>query len=310
MESVFSGRFFFFLGLGAAVFLALTLYGNGQAVLEAFRGFSWPWLPLILLLAFLNYVTRFARWELYRSRAGLIIPRRASLTVFMSGLVMTVTPGKMGELLKSVLLQRRYAIPVSRSGPIVLAERITDLLAVYLLALLAGFSLAVGTVVFWAGLALLLAAVLPFTSPRLFQPLLGLLRKVPGLRRAEGFLQEAFQVLHDLLGVKILLAATGIGLLAWFFECLAFDLVLRGLAVSVSITRATFIYAFATLAGAVSLLPGGIGAAEASMTGLLVWNQVPRAEASAATMIIRICTVWFAVAVGAWYLRKFQRGRD
>ncbi len=97
---------------------------------------------------------------------------------------------------------------------------------------------------------------------------------------------------------------------AWFFECLAFQMVFTGLGVEVSLIKATFIYAFSTLAGALSMLPGGIGAAEGSMTSLLLLIQVPKALATTATIIIRICTIWFAVILGYGFLKLYQKQKN
>ncbi|MFH0788499.1 MAG: lysylphosphatidylglycerol synthase transmembrane domain-containing protein, partial [Pseudomonadota bacterium] len=305
--SILSKRFFLFLGLGVGVFLGLSLYGNWGAVSEAFRHFSYWILPLILALAFMNYLSRFWRWELYLRRVKISLTRKESFTIFMSGLVMTVTPGKMGELLKSYLLKEGHQIPLARSGPIVLAERFTDLLAVYLLTLLGGISFAYGSRILWVGLAVLVLGLLPLISPKLFQGLLRVMGKFSLGRRLEAPLTEAFQTLHDLMGFGLLFWASALGLAAWFFECLAFQMVFKGLGVEISLIKATFIYAFSTLVGALSMLPGGIGAAEGSMTGLLLLIQIPKGLATTATIIIRICTIWFAVLLGYGFLKLYRK---
>ncbi len=307
--SVFSRRFFLFLGLGVAVFLGLSLYGNWSSVRAAFQGFVGWTLPVILGLAFLNYLVRFLRWELYLKKVEARLPRGESFLIFMSGLVMTVTPGKMGELLKSYLMKEIRQIPISRSGPIVLAERFTDLLAVYLLTLIGGISFTYGSHLFWIGLLVMAGAASPLIFPRLFYSLLEWGKRFAWGRRLEEPLLRAYTTLHDLMGLRLLFWATVLGLLAWFSECLAFQWVFRGLGMEIPLSKAVFIYAFATLAGALSMLPGGIGAAEGSMTGLLLWIQVPKAQATTATIIIRSCTVWFAVLLGYGFLRLLLRGR-
>jgi glycosyltransferase 2 family protein len=307
--SFLSKRFFLFLGLGALVFLGLTLYGNWGEVRGAFRAFSYQTLPLILGLAFMNYVARFWRWQLYLKRVEIRLPGKESFYIFMSGLVMTVTPGKMGEVLKSYLLKEGRQVPLSRSAPIILAERFTDFLAVYLLTLLGGFSFAFGARILWLGMVVLILGLLPFISPRIFQWCLGLLEKRSWGKRLAAPLSESFHTLHDLMGFRLLLIASVLGMAAWFFECLAFQTVFWGLGVPIDLIKATFIYAFSTLAGALSMLPGGIGAAEGSMTSLLLLIQVPKALAAAATIIIRLCTVWFAVFLGYVFLRVYQQER-
>ncbi len=68
---------------------------------------------------------------------------------------------------------------------------------------------------------------------------------------------------------------------------------------------AIFILAFSTVVGAASTLPGGLGAAEASITGMLVmFLNLPVELSAAATLLIRFATLWFGVSLGvvAWAL--------
>jgi uncharacterized protein (TIRG00374 family) len=59
------------------------------------------------------------------------------------------------------------------------------------------------------------------------------------------------------------------------------------------------VFSLGSLAGALSFLPGGLGVAEGSMTGLIrVLGDVSKAGAVAATVLIRLATLWFAVALG------------
>ena len=66
----------------------------------------------------------------------------------------------------------------------------------------------------------------------------------------------------------------------------------------VSIGDAVFFYSFATLAGAVALLPAGLGVTEGSLMALVGPHVASAADATAVTLIIRFCTLWFAVALG------------
>ncbi|MCS7003589.1 MAG: lysylphosphatidylglycerol synthase domain-containing protein, partial [Dehalococcoidia bacterium] len=73
---------------------------------------------------------------------------------------------------------------------------------------------------------------------------------------------------------------------------------------------ATFILAVATLAGALFLTPGGLGAAEGAMAGFLrVVVGAPASIGAAATLLIRACTLWFGVALGALALVYYVQTR-
>jgi uncharacterized protein (TIRG00374 family) len=74
-----------------------------------------------------------------------------------------------------------------------------------------------------------------------------------------------------------------------------------------SLSVALFIYAFSMLVGALSFLPGGLGGAEATMVALLMLNHIAQPQAVAATILIRLATLWFAVVLGVIALTLPER---
>ena len=105
-----------------------------------------------------------------------------------------------------------------------------------------------------------------------------------------------------LLRPRATLIAVGLGTISWLGEGIGFYLILLGLGVAPSwetAAIAVFILAFSTVVGAVSTLPGGLGAAEASITAMLVLLLgLPVETAAAATLLIRFATLWFGVTLG------------
>jgi uncharacterized protein (TIRG00374 family) len=117
--------------------LVISVFG----ILEDFRGlqrsftlFEWSYLPLILSLTFLGYLLRFWKWDLLLRTIGIRISIKKNLMIFLSGMSMAVTPGKSGELIKSFILKSSEKVDIARSAPVVFTERLTDLLAMILLA--------------------------------------------------------------------------------------------------------------------------------------------------------------------------------
>ena len=54
--------------------------------------------------------------DLYLRDRGLRVPQRTSALVFLSGFALSITPGKVGEFIKSYLLRAILAIPIARSA--------------------------------------------------------------------------------------------------------------------------------------------------------------------------------------------------
>ncbi|HZE29413.1 MAG TPA: lysylphosphatidylglycerol synthase domain-containing protein, partial [Gaiellaceae bacterium] len=100
-----------------AVAIGLGLYADFGSLREELASFRWELFPLALALTALNYLLRFWRWQRYLATLELEVPAGRSLSIFVAGLTMTITPAKLGELLKSGLLKRGFDVPVRRSAP-------------------------------------------------------------------------------------------------------------------------------------------------------------------------------------------------
>ena len=295
---------------GVAVFAAISVYGDLSDIGTQLGGFAWWSFAAALGLALVNYALRFARWTLYLRDRRLAVPPRTSLLVFVAGFALSVTPGKVGELLKSFLLRASHGIPIARTAPIVVAERLTDLVAVVLLALVGVGLYGVGTGTVVAGAAVVLAGLVVLAWPALGGGLIDLATRPRRLSRFRGRLRDLHRELVQLIRPWPLTWATAIGVVAWMAECIGFALIVNGFpGAGVPLGLAILIYAVTTLAGALSFLPGGLLVTEAGMTIFLVESAhgVARSTAAAATILTRLATLWFAVALGLGALAVFRR---
>ncbi|HXT36541.1 MAG TPA: lysylphosphatidylglycerol synthase transmembrane domain-containing protein [Chloroflexota bacterium] len=305
-------KFLLSLLFGVLVLTVLALVGDAPNVGVALRRFPLAYVPAVLGLTLWNYALRFGKWHLYLRTLRIPIGFADSLGIFLCGLSMAITPGKAGELLKSVLLRRRVGTPVSVSAPVIFAERLTDGLAMMGLA-------ATGLVLYQqavrpmlALLAVFVIAIVGLQLPAVRDRVLPWLQGHPKLAKWGESMGRLHASARLLLSPPLLLAAVAIGLLSWSGECLAFYLVLHGLGFSggwTLLVQAAFVLAVSTLVGSASLLPGGLGTAEGSAAALLIAvAHTSLADAVAATLIIRLCTLWFGVAVGCTALLVY-RGR-
>jgi uncharacterized protein (TIRG00374 family) len=299
--------------LGLVVAIVLGLASDIRQVAESARTFGWSVLPAVLGFTLLNYALRWLKWDYYLRRMGMGhgVSVGDSALLFTSGMLMAVTPGKIGEVLKSYLLKRMNGTPITASAPIVLAERITDGLAMLLLMGLGLTFYPPAQPAFIVLLVLTAAGIIIVQSRSLSERLIGLIARIPLGAKIAPRLATMYDSTRQLLGWRILLVSTLISLVSWFGECVAMYFVLVGLGV-VGTTQvllvATFVFAASTLFGLVSFLPGGLGVSEASSTGLLTL-LVPMAlgPATVGTIIIRFCTLWFGVSLGGIALAIVSR---
>jgi glycosyltransferase 2 family protein len=295
---------------GVAIYLGFSIWADARGVGQALASFAWTAALGGLALAAGNYLVRFVRWQYYLRVLKLAVPAGESLLVFLGGFALTVTPGKLGETVKAFLLRESRGIPVARTAPIVIAERFTDLVGLLLLAAVGIFTFDVDRRFLAAGAALIGLGLLVISVESFAKLALRIAAWVPGVRAFAHKLEEFYRATAELLRPVPLLVATLLSVVSWSFECVAFWLVVRGFrGAHVDLQAAVFIYAAMTVAGALSFLPGGLGVTEAGMLTLLgkLGTGTGRSVAAAATFVTRLCTLWFAVAVGLVALVAFAR---
>lgn len=291
--------------LGVIVVSAIIIITDASALADAFRAFDWRLTPIIVGAILLNYALRFAKWQYYLRISDIKnLPRRDSGLIFISGFTMVMTPGKVGELLKAYLVRTRTGAELSRVVPVVLIERLTDGMATLLLIGVGIIAFPFGWPIFAGGLLAASAVLLLVQRERLVLKILGKLRRTRFRARVNA-MEGLYRSTQFLLKLRPLLVAIGLGLVSWFGECVAFFVILTGLGIDPSwnlLLAATFVFGVSAWAGAISFLPGGLGATEASAVTLLALTvsdaAMNESVAIAATLLMRFATLWFGVFLG------------
>ncbi|HEY9076890.1 MAG TPA: lysylphosphatidylglycerol synthase transmembrane domain-containing protein [Anaerolineaceae bacterium] len=289
--------------LGLLVMILITLFGDLKSVSLTMLSFQWKYFPLALAFTLINYTLRFLKWHYYLKRIGASqIPWKTSLRMFVAGFPLAVTPGKAGEVLKGLWIQQAGGAPIAKGVSVVVAERISDGLAVLALSTLG----VIAYPRYWYAFMIILAGLLSVIIISQIRPLAYLLLdgmdKLPLIRRISHLLREFYEGSFTLFNPGATLLAVGLGTISWLGEGIGFYFLLVGLGFTPSPAlagEAVFILAFSTVIGAVSALPGGLGATEASIAGMLsfILQSIP-SQAAAATLLIRLATLWFGVFLG------------
>jgi glycosyltransferase 2 family protein len=291
-------------------FAVFSMAGDLRGLGDSLSGFAWSALIAALALAFANYALRFVRWQLYLRHQYVSVPIGSSAIVFGAGLSLSITPGKLGELVKSYLLRELHDIPAPKTAPIVVAERVSDLVALLLLAVIGVAAYGVDpTLVIAAGAIIALGLVL-LAWPRPTHALVELVTLPAKLAKLRAPLHETLSGLAALCRPGRLVVATLIAVPAWGCECIGFALIVDAFpGAHVDLGLATVIYAGTTIAGALSFLPGGLGVTEGAMTLALVQGagKLAMGTALAATLLTRLATLWFAVLIGVVLLAVARR---
>jgi uncharacterized protein (TIRG00374 family) len=282
--------------------LGISFYADFDKLLGAMGEFNWFYFPLILALSFLNYVSRFYKWEYYLKILKIQVAPLLSFKIFLSAFVMSVTPGKMGEVLKCYMLREETGTPISKSAPIIIAERITDFISIIIICICGAYVFDYGRAIIIGVGIFFIAVTVILSFQKLSLAIINSLERIKFISKHVHIIHIAYDSIYQLVKFKPLVIAVLMSLVAWGFECWGFYIVLKVFSatssIQTSLLTASFIYCFSTLVGAIAMLPGGLGATEATLTGLLIILNIPKDISAASTIIIRVATLWFAVVVG------------
>jgi uncharacterized protein (TIRG00374 family) len=299
------------LVFGFLVVLALTLFSDIQKVSGKILGFRWGFFPVVLGLTLFNYILRGLKFHYYVQLIGeKKIPIKESARLFLAGFPLAVTPGKIGEALKGVWIHQKTGASIAKGLSVVLAERISDGMAVTLLSAFGVIAYPRYWPAFAGVLALLLGIILVSQIRSAALAILNFIDRIPITRRIGPGLRSFYEGSHILFKPAATLIAVTLGTISWFGEGVGFYLILVGLGIPPSMeafSLAVFVLAFSTVVAAVTALPGGLGAAEASISGMLILLLgISQDTAAAATLLIRFATLWFGIGIGivAWIFSR------
>lgn len=259
------------------------------------------------MLSFANYIFRFLKWHIFTRSLNLEIPIKENFQVFITGLSLSITPAKIGEAIRAFLLQKLISSDLSKGLASTFSERLIDLLAVTLLALIGIIILGSQQSIVYLPiliviLVFILFGVLIFLSDVLYNFFSKIFHLKPWANvgiKIDKFRSDVVITLH----FSTFFAALCLGIIGWACEGLGFFLLAQNLNIGINIEAAVFIYATSSLLGALSFLPGGLGAVEGSMEFFLAdLLTITAGLAGALIILIRLTTLWFGLGLGVIFL--------
>lgn len=288
-------------------YILFTLWGGWDNVASAVSKVGPKGILVALCLSLVNYGLRFLRWQYFLGVLGHSVPWASSLRIYMSGFSLTTTPGKTGEAIRSIFL-KDHGVPFRQTFGAFLAERLSDLLSVTILASVGLWIYPEARPILLIVVAMLAFIFFAVQNHALLQWLEKLAKKIftEKFSHIIEFVLESIYSFRSCFSAKVLSTSLCFGITAWVAEAAALFYILHLLGQDISFLTAVFIYGFSLVIGGITLLPGGLGGAEVTMLQLLIMRGVPAPIAVAATLVSRLTTLWFSVFLGLVALPKKQ----
>ena len=279
-----------------AIFLFISDY---NVITEKISNFKINYLPLILLLVSASWVPLIIKWHFLLKNCEIDIPLRKNIAVFFSGVAFEITPGQIGALIKSQLLKTSSNIPRTKTVPIIVAEKVYDLIGAILASIIGIIIL--GMNFYFIIIAILALAVIFFFM--FYRPASEIffkrVTKTKFFSKYVENISEFDKIVQKSTNVKAATVCILLGVTYWFIISTAAYYILMAFDVNIlDYLTVLAIYTTSILLGAISFVPAGIGVTEGSIAGLFTLNGIDISTALILSVMIRILTLWFSVCVG------------
>jgi uncharacterized membrane protein YbhN (UPF0104 family) len=289
-----------FITVGVMLYLAAVFWFGWHETVTAFAALGLQTFLIGGILSCSSYLWRFGRWEYSLRCLGYSVPRFTHFGIYLSGLALTATPGKSGETFRSALLVQ-HNVKVTDSLAAFLVDRGSDVLGMILLGAFA--ALIVGQHLYWLWLLVFVVALLGSVG---FANLLTHPIASAGWRRLDGVLtwlpikggQSTLESWAKVWTLPRISAFSVVAMISYGTQALVFSWFCHILGTGISVADCVLIFVQATLFGAASMIPGGLGAMEAALFFQLLERGVSEGNASSLAIAIRLVTLWVGMLTG------------
>jgi glycosyltransferase 2 family protein len=279
-----------------AIFLLVT---DINKIIDKIINFNIIYAPFIVGLVICSWMIVYYRWHLMLKLLGINIPHKSNFQIFLIGTSLGITPGKMGELFKSQILKDKYNIPRTKTAPIFLLEKFLDLSSALVISSIGIIFFPEMAYLVGGGLLLVFLIIKIFSSKNFFQKFIHFIEKFNFFKKYSESISSSQEIFSDIIRKKEVIIFGLLSMAYWIVIGSAAYLILLGLGFeSLSILNVISSYSISLVIGALSLIPGGIGVAEASLVGLLTLQNIQFSDAVVAVVLIRLFTLWFSTISG------------
>ena len=286
-----------FVGI-ISVYALFVMFSDISLLIEKFQNIELKYVVLGIVVVFIGLFLRAIRWFLMLKSLDVEINLKSCILIYFSGTAFGLTPGRLGEVIKSHYLKRLVNTPLTTSAPTIIVERILDVFAILFIAISIFFLIGIQNNIVFIGIGILALSFFLIYQRKLFLKLLNRTESTPIIGKLSKNLITAIDIIFTLTKPKSISLTLPLSILSWLLESFVVYFVLKSFDIQISVVSSIFIFVVSSLLGAISFLPGGVGATEGGLFGLLYLENISYNDAVGPVLVIRIIVLWMTIIFG------------
>ena len=304
----FDNRIIWVVIASVGLYGVFLFFSDFNIISKQISNFKYEFLPLILLLVSISWTPLLVRWQILLKKNDINIPIKKSFLLFLGGMSMSITPGHVGELIKSQLIKTIYNIPRTKTAPIIFVEKFYDLTGAIIASIIGIIILGMDASLILISVSILIVIIFLIYYRPIFEFILKRVTKTKFFSKYSENISDSYEIVRNSTTPQILSISFGLSILYWIIISVAVHFILLSFGIeSISILKTISIYSSSVIIGAISFIPGGLGITEGSLIGLFSLEGIDISLALILSVMIRILTMWYSVSIGFICL-KFTGG--
>ena len=304
----FDNRIIWIVIASVGLYGVILFFSDFNIISKQISNFKYELLPLILLLVSISWTPLLVRWQILLKKNNINIPIKKSFLLFLSGMSMSITPGHVGELIKSQLIKTIYNIPRTKTAPIIFVEKFYDLTGAIIASIIGIIILGMDISIILILVSILIVIIFLVYYRPIFEFILKRVTKTKFFSKYSENISDSYEIVRNSTTPQISSISFGLSILYWIIISIAVHFILLSFGIdSINILKTISIYSSSVVIGAISFIPGGLGITEGSLIGLFSLEGIDISLALILSVMIRILTMWYSVSIGFICL-KFTGG--
>lgn len=248
-------------------------------------------------------VFRIIRWHLFLKEIEDKVPFKENVLYYLAGFAFLLSPGRLGEIIRSPYIKRDYGISIPKTASIVFVERFYELLGIVIVLSVGLVFIEFQRTILLVPLAIMVVAIVVFKNKKLLFNLLNKISKIKLLKNISTNFEESYNTIVKLSKPKFFVIGTITSTIRVFLMCLAVYFLVLSLSAKLSFEEVLVILPASQFLAAISMIPGGIGIFDGGIVGLFLAFNIPYDIAITTTILIRIIGIGLFSGIGLIFLR-------
>jgi len=285
------------------IYVAFLLSTDITKVQNNLKTMNYSYLLIAIGLWASGNFIRVIRWHLFLKEIEDKVPFKENVLYYLAGFAFLLSPGRLGEIIRSPYIKRDYGISIPKTASIVFVERFYELLGIVIV-------LSVGLVftefqrtILLVPLTVIVVAIVVFKNKKLLFNLVNKISKIRLLKNISTNFEESYNTIVKLSKPKFFVIGTITSTIRAFLMGLAVYFLVLSLSAKLSFEEVLVIFPASQLVAALSMIPGGIGIFDGGIVGLFFAFNVPYDIAITTTILIRIIGIGLFSVIGLIFLR-------